>query len=141
MFDLIKSFDTSKPCGYDGIGNKTIKRCFHGFSSAFTSFINLSLCLGQFPSQWKLANIIPIFKNDHSQLKVNYRSVSLLPSLSKLCENIVFVRLYNFVIDIRYLYKFQSGFRPGDSTVNQLSYSVHQIYLALDSGKEVRVVF
>ena len=28
-----------------------------------------------------------------------------------------------------------------DSTVNQLSYLVHQMYLALDSGKEVRVVF
>ena len=27
-----------------------------------------------------------------------------------------------------------------DSTVNQLSYLVHQIYLALDSGKEARVM-
>ena len=44
-------------------------------------------------------------------------------------------------IDIGYLYKFQSGFRPGDSTVNQLSYIVHQIYLALDNYKEVRIVF
>ena len=45
------------------------------------------------------------------------------------------------MIDIGYLYKFQSSFRPGYSTVSQLSYLVHQIYLALDSGKEVRVVF
>ena len=75
--------------------------------------VNLSLRLGQFPSQWKLANIIPLFKNDNRQLKVNYLPVSLLSSLSKLCEKIVFVRLYNFLIDIGYLYKFQSGFRPG----------------------------
>ena len=56
-------------------------------------------------------------------------------------KKIVFVRLYNFLIDIGYLYKFQSSFRPGYSTVSQLSYLVHQIYLELDSGKEVRVVF
>ena len=54
---------------------------------------------------------------------------------------IVFIRLYDFLIDPGYLYKFQSSFRPGDSTVNQLAYLVHQVYLALDTGKEVRLVF
>ena len=128
MFDLTKNVDTSKACGHARIGNKIIKLCFHDFSSAFTSFVNLSLCVGQFRSQWKLANIIPFFKNDNRQLKVYNRPVLLLSSLSKLCEKIVFVRLYNFFIDIGYLYKFQSGFRLGNSTVNQLSYLVHQIY-------------
>jgi hypothetical protein len=73
--------------------------------------------------------------------KNNYCLVSLLSCLSKLCENIVFICLYDFLTDIGYLYKFQSGFGPGDFTVNQLTYLVHQIYLALDSGKEVRLVF
>ena len=77
--------------------------------------------MNQFPSQSKLANVIPLFKNDNRQLKV-----------FKLCEKNVFVRLYDFLINVGYLYKFQSGFRPGDSTVNQLSYLVHQIYLALE---------
>ena len=36
---------------------------------------------------------------------------------------------------------FGSGFRPGNSTINQLIYIIHQIYLAFESGKEVRVVF
>lgn len=45
------------------------------------------------------------------------------------------------MLDIVFLYKYQSGFRPGDSTVNQLIYIVHQIYLAIEEGKEVRVVF
>ena len=35
----------------------------------------------------------------------------------------------------------QSGFRPGDSTVNQLVYLVHKIYDAFEKGKEVRMVF
>jgi hypothetical protein len=39
------------------------------------------------------------------------------------------------------LNRFQSGFRPGDSIVNQLILIVHKIYEALESGKEVRMVF
>ena len=74
-------------------------------------------------------------------MKNNYRPVSLLPSLSKICEKIVFARLYDLLLDIVFLYKYQSSFRPGDSTINQLIYIIHQIYLAFESGKEVRVVF
>lgn len=44
-------------------------------------------------------------------------------------------------MEIGFLYKFQSGFRPGDSTINQLIFLVHKIYKALEEGKEVRVVF
>ena len=53
------------------------------------------------------------FKNDNRQLKVNYRPVSLLASFSKICEKVVFFHLYNFLMEIGFLYKFQSGFRPG----------------------------
>ena len=74
-------------------------------------------------------------------MKTNYRPASLLPSPSKICEKIVFMQLYNFLLDIGFLYRYQSGFRPGDSTINQLIYITHQIYLAFESGKEVRVTF
>ena len=88
-----------------------------GFVNFFTNFINLLFDLGKFPFQWKLANVIPLLKKDDRQLKNNYRLVSLLPSLSKICEKIVFVRLYDFLLDIGFLYKYQSGFRPGESTI------------------------
>ncbi|CAB4038674.1 Hypothetical predicted protein, partial [Paramuricea clavata] len=56
-------------------------------------------------------------------------------------EKIVYKNLYNFLLAIGYLNDLQSGFRPGDSTVNQLTYLVHKIYLALENGHEVRMVF
>ncbi|XP_015779033.1 PREDICTED: uncharacterized protein LOC107356917 [Acropora digitifera] len=141
VLELMKGVDISKACGYDGIGNKIIKLCSEGFHVYFTYFINLSLSLGQYPSAWKLANVIPLFKNDNPQHKVNYRPVSLLASFSKICERVVFFHLYNFLMETGFLYKFQSGFRPGDSTINQLIFLVHKIYEALEDGKEVRVVF
>ena len=51
------------------------------------------------------------------------------------------MQLYNFFLDIGFLYKYQSGFRPSDSTINQLIYITHQFYLAFESGKGVRVTF
>ena len=35
----------------------------------------------------------------------------------------------------------QSGFKPGDSSINQLISITHEIYEALDAGREVRSVF
>ena len=101
----------------------------------------LSLSEGKFPDAWKLANVTPVFKKDDRQSKVNYRPVSLLDSLSKITEKIVFTRLYTFLVEIEYLNPLQPGFRPGDSTVNQLVYLVHKIYDAFEKGKEVRMVF
>ena len=47
---------------------------------------------------------------DDRQSKVNYRPVSLLDSLSKITEKIVFTRLYTFLLEIEYLNPLQSGF-------------------------------
>ena len=96
VFELMKGVDISKACGHDGIGNKIIKLCSERFHVYFTHFINLSFSLGQYPSEWKLANVIPLFNH----LKENYRPVSLLPSFSKICERVVFFHLYNFLMEI-----------------------------------------
>ena len=71
VLEPMKSVDISKACGFDGVGNRIIKLCSEGFHVYFTRFINLSLSLGQYQSEWKLANVIPLFKNDNRQLKVN----------------------------------------------------------------------
>ena len=139
--NLLSIIDVSKACRVDGIGNFLIKTCAHCIASSFSRFINISFSKGIFPSAWKKANVIPIFKKDDRQSKENYRPVSLLISTSKICEKIVFIRPYNFLLEIHFFNPFQSGFRPRDSTVNQLVFIVHKIYEALEQGKEARMVF
>ena len=72
---------------------------------------------------------------------LNNRPISLLNSESKLFERTVFKNLYNHLHTNDLLSAFQSGFIPGDSTVNQLTYLYHTFCKALHSGKEVRAVF
>ena len=141
VLHLLSFVNISKASGYDGISNKILRLCSEGLYKPFTTLINTSFRRGQYPSAWKLANVLPLFKKDDRQLKTNYRPVSLLPCLSKICEKVAFFHLFNFLNTIGFFYKFQSGFRPGDSTVMQLVYIVHKIYEALEEGSEMRAVF
>ena len=133
--NLLKGIDISKACDVDGVGNHLLKLCADGISPSFASIINISFSTGVFPKAWKFANVISISKKANRQHKKNYRPISLLPALSKIPEKIVFNRLYNFLLDINFLSPYQSGFRPGNSTVNQLIYIVHKIHEALDISK------
>ena len=79
--NLMSSVNISKATGYHGISDKIIIHCSEGLCKPFTSLINTSFRLGQYPSAWKLANVLPLFKKDDRQLKTNHRPVSLLPCL------------------------------------------------------------
>ena len=93
------------------------------------------------PNCWKLANVIPIFKKGDPCDINNYRPVSLLPCASKIMERIVFKHLYNYIHENNLISPHQSGFKPGDSTVNQLSFLYHTFCEALDKKKDVHIIF
>ena len=92
---------------------------------------------------WKLANVTPIFKKGDKQLIKNYRPISLLRICGKIFEKIIFNNLYAYLHTNNLISKNQSGFRPGDSTTNQLLYLLDEIHQAFDSTEslEVRAVF
>ena len=58
-------------------------------------------------------------------------------------EKIIFNNLYSYLNENNLTTKNQSGFRPGDSTTNQILYLVNEIHQAFESPKslEVRAVF
>ena len=58
-------------------------------------------------------------------------------------EKIIFNNLYNILTTHYFITKKQSGFRPGESTTNQLIDLVNDIHHAFDNTKslEVRAIF
>ena len=92
-----------------------------------------------YPDMWKLANVTPIFKKDDKQSIRNYRPISLLPICSKMFEKIIFNNLYCYLNANNLITKNQFGFRPGDSTTNQLLYLVNEIHQAFEDPKSVEL--
>ena len=82
----------------------------------------------------------PIFiiNAENSLIFKKYASVC-----GKILEKIIFNNLYSYFHTNNLLTKNQSGFRPGDSTTNQLLYLLDEIHQAFDSTNsfEVRAVF
>ena len=130
-----------KAAGPDILGNKILKSCARILGSSLAYLFNKSLSSGIFPSLWKEANITPIYKkNDKDDIR-NYRPVSLISSVGKALERLVYDKLYAYFIQNNALTWKNSGFKKGDSTVNQLIYLINNIYKERDFGNDVCMVF
>ncbi|MCU7958379.1 MAG: reverse transcriptase family protein, partial [gamma proteobacterium symbiont of Bathyaustriella thionipta] len=138
---VLKALPIGKASGPDDINNRVLKELSDQLAIPFCSLFNQSLHDGIVPEIWKKAHVSPIPKKDDKSLVSNYRPISLLSNVDKSFERIVFKHLYNHLLENNILTAFQSGFIPGDSTTNQLTFLYDSFCRALDEGKEVRAVF
>ena len=139
--DSLKMLNTSKAMGPDNIHPRVLKEASACLAKPLSDLFNYSLEHSVYPSSWKCANVIPIHKKSDRKIVSNYRPVSLLSIVGKVMERIIHKHVYNFLLATNYLTPFQSGFRPGDSTTNQLIFMYNSFLKAVDQGKEVRTVF
>ena len=128
---VIQNLDSYKLHGNDMISIRMIKIC--GKSS--TNHLQKMLERGCFPNEWKKANV------PDKQLLKNYRPISLLPICGKVLERLLYNSMFEFFIQNNLITPNQSGFKTGDSCINQLISITHEIYKSFDDGYEVRGVF
>ena len=138
---ILKSLPLGKASGPDEINNRVLREAANELSILLCDLFNYSLTKSQVPDKWKEANVCAIFKKGDKSLVSNYRPISLLSNIEKVFERIIFKHVYNFIHENSILTHRQSGFRPQDSTVNQLAFLYNSYCEALDAGKEIRVVF
>ena len=97
--------------GHDEITSKVIKPIIDILTTPLTYITNLSFTEGVFPSELKIAQVLPLYKCNDPMLFNNYRPISLLPYFSKLFERLMYNRLINFIEKHKLLYQYQFGFR------------------------------
>ena len=71
----------------------------------------------------KEAEVVPLFKNKSPLEVTNYRPISLLITISKILEKVIYRRTYSFLVETEQLFVSQYGFRAHhacDQTVSQL---------------------
>ena len=65
----------------------------------------------------------------------------MLPIFGKNLERLLIKEMFNFFIENELISSNQSGFKLGDSCINQLLSITHDIYESFNLGLEVRSVF
>ncbi|MCP4487599.1 MAG: hypothetical protein GY820_09840, partial [Gammaproteobacteria bacterium] len=91
------------------------------------------------PSEWKDAIVTPVPKVSAPTCPAAFRPISLLPIVSKEMERIILSILLPYVG--KSFPDFQYGFRRGKSTVDCLSFVVHDLARCIDKHKKVVGVF
>ena len=95
---------------------------------------------GIVPDCFKLARVIPIFKNGSQMSLNNYRPISLLSVFNRILEKLMFKRLMNFIVRHGILYNKQFGFRQNHSTLMAVLSITDKIQKAIDdSSYECRI--
>ena len=82
---------------HDGISSKVINPVIETLLPPLTYITNLSFTEGVFPFELKIAQVLPLYKNNDPMLFNNYRPVSILPFFSKLFERLMYNRLIDFI--------------------------------------------
>ena len=130
---IINNREPNKGHGHETISIRKLKLCNPSLCKPASIIFKLCLSQMKFPMEWKKANVVPIHthtKKDKQCIK-NYCPVSLLPICSKIFQKLLFNELYKFFNENDLLSSNQSGFRPGDSCINQLFSITHEIYQSL----------
>lgn len=139
VYDILSKIDPSKASGPDNLPGRILKEVAAEISPSITKLFNLSLSMGCFPEQWKLANLTPIHKKDDPTLAQNYRPISLLCILSKVFERCVFNHCFPFLCP--QFYHLQHGFLKGRSTTSQLLLVYNDILTYLSRGYKSTLFF
>ena len=141
VLDKIKNLKVSHSCGPDGISNFVLK-CFSNVLCKPLSIIfNKTIQTNVLPSDWKLANVVPIHKKGTKGDPAHYRPIALTCTSCKLCESIIKDKIVMHLDNNLLLNDTQYGFTKGRSTVLNLIEFFDKFFTNIDEGNPVDVIY
>ena len=124
--NMLSNLNPNKATGIDNIPAKILKISSNCISQSLSNIINTTFETGIFPNKWKIAKISPIFKGNTAVCRDNYRPISVLPCLSKICESCVDNQM------IEHDQEFQTFFEPSQYAYKKHSLTVTALIQVLD---------
>ena len=137
----LKSLKAKKATGLDKVSARLLKDVADEITPSITLQLNRPISSHTFPSTWKCAKVIALFKSGDKESATNYRPISLLPTLNKLLERAVYTQLYEYLARNKILNEKQFGFRPKCSTTTSLTNFADEILAKMENGQLCGAVF
>ena len=119
LLEIVAGFGDAA-AGCDDIPMSILKKVIHTIKLPLLHIFNNSLSSGIFPNELKISKVCPIFKHGKKTELNNYRPISILPSLSKIIEKLLYNRLEKYLNDNNLLSNSQYGFRKHRSTTSAI---------------------
>ena len=135
---IINKLKNKNSSGKDEISNKLLKSIKDEIAKPLTIIINQSLKTGVFPDALKIAKVKPLYKKGDNFCLNNYRPISLLPTISKIFERVMFTQLYSYLNANNLLSEQQYGFRSQHSTELACVKLVDYITTEMDNIKKIK---
>ena len=114
--NLLHHLDTHKSMGPDGIHPRVLRELTEVLTKPLSIIYQQPWLTGEVPVDWKLANVMPIYKKGWKEDPGNYRPVSLTLVLGKVMEQIILSAITRHVQDNQVIRLSQHGFRKGRSS-------------------------
>ncbi|WP_150149731.1 reverse transcriptase domain-containing protein [Candidatus Enterovibrio escicola] len=130
------NMNSSNPAATDKISSKILKGITNVITAPLTCCINLSLLSGIVPQMAKIAQVTPVFKSGDKNDVSNYRPISILPTLSRVLERVVYNRLNSYLDKLNVIVPSQYGFRKKNTTYMALLDLTDKINEAIDKGDQ-----
>ena len=131
---------TSRACGPDGITIEMLKMTFAVVGPHLLHIINSCIRGCDMPAEWKAATVTPLYKKGDRSDPSNYRPISIIPVVAKLCERVICTQLMTYLTSHCILCPQQYGFRPGLSTEAAMLDAVVYATENVDSGRVTSLV-
>lgn len=110
--DYISKLDSTSSAGISKIPVKVIKFCAEELSPMLAKFFNFCFKAKMLPREFKHAIVTPLFKGKGDAENFdNYRGISVLPPLAKVCERCIAARVVDYFESNGLFSSCQNGFR------------------------------
>ena len=108
ILNLILSLNDNKALGHDNIPAYFLNVSGYIITPNLKYFTNFIFNNGVFPSNCKIAKVVPIFENARKEETYNYRPISIPTCFSKIIEKIIYNRpgVGNVFFPVRQVVKF-----------------------------------
>uniref|UniRef100_A0A803KG92 Reverse transcriptase domain-containing protein n=1 Tax=Xenopus tropicalis TaxID=8364 RepID=A0A803KG92_XENTR len=131
----------NKGPGPDGIHPRVLNELSAVIAKPLHLIFQDSLRSGMVPRDWRIANVVPLFKKGSRSQPENYRPVSLTSVVGKLLEGVIRDRVLEYIAVHNTISLCQHGFMRNRSCQTNLVAFYEEVSRNLDAGMAVDVIY
>ncbi|CAM4584956.1 unnamed protein product [Lepidochelys kempii] len=139
--DYLEKLDEHKSMGPDALHPRVLKELVDVIAEPLAIIFENSWQVGEVPDDWRMDNVVPIFKKGKKEDPGNYRPVSLTSVPEKIMEQVLKESILKHLDERKVIRNSHHVFTKGRSCLTNLIAFYNEITGSVDEGKAVGVLF